>query len=243
MNKPLVEAEPVVSVKLKIRFQSAEARMAGVDLEKLLGNPQSGCQKGDLPKDAILFKEDRATTLYRMPSAVGDLMVKRYNTKNLWHLLRRNFQVSRARNCLEIAEKYSDAGIRVAQPVAMIESRMGPFAGRSWYISRFVDSVMLSDYLDRENWAVPLQSIQGKITALFEIFRNHALSHGDMKATNLLVHDDDLVVIDLDSAKQHGWKFLHRIALQRDKARFLNNWNDQPLLYRHLERELAHIGL
>ena len=230
-------------MKLKIRFQSAEARIAGVNLEKLLMGLEGGCQKSDMPTGAILFKDDQITTLYRVPSEMGDLMVKRYNTKNLWHRLRRNFQISRARNCLEMAEKYSGAGIRVAQPVAMIESRLGPFAGRSWYVSRFVDSILLLDYLGIEDWAVPVRSIQGKIPALFEVFQNHDLSHGDMKATNLLVHDDDLVVIDLDSAKQHRWKLFHLRALRRDKARFLKNWNDRPLLYRHLERELEHIGL
>lgn len=217
--------------------------MAGVNLEKLLMGLEGGCQKSDMPTGAILFKDDQTTTLHRVPSKMGDLMVKRYNTKNRWHLLRRNFQVSRARNCLEMAEKYSGAGIRVAQPVAMIESRFGPFAGCSWYVSRFVDSVLLSDYLGIEDWVAPLRSIQGKIPALFEAFENHDLSHGDMKATNLLVHDDDLVVIDLDSAKQHRWKLFHRIALRRDKARFLKNWDDQPPLYRHLERELVHIGV
>ena len=234
---------PGVSVKLKIRFQSAEARMAGVDLEKLVEVLEGDCPKSGALAGAVLFKHDRTTTLCRVPSAVGDLMVKRYNTKNLWHLLRRNFQASRARNCLEMAGKYRGSGIRVAQPVAMIESRLGPFAGRSWYVSRFVDSVLLSDYLGAEDWAAPLRSIEGKIAALFEIFRDHGLSHGDMKATNLLVCDDDLVVIDLDSARQHRWKFFHRTALRRDKARFLENWDDRPLLRQRLARELEHIGL
>ena len=229
-------------MKLKIRFQSAEARTAGVNLEKLLGELEGSSQKGEMPAGAIVLKHDQTTTLYRTPSEIGDLVVKRYNTKNRWHLLRRNFQTSRARNCLEMAGKYSGAGLRVAQPVAMIESRWGPFVGRSWYVSRFVDSILLSDYLGIEDWAAPLQSIQGEISALFEVFLNHALSHGDMKATNLLVHDEGLVVIDLDSAKQHRWKLFHQIALRRDKARFLKNWSDQPLLYRYLERELEQVG-
>ncbi len=228
-------------MKLKIRFQSAEARLAGVDLEKLLEGLESEGRKSGAPPGAILFKHDRATTLYRMPSAMGDLMIKRYNTKNLWHLLRRNFQTSRARNCLEMAQKYSDAGLRVAQPVAVVESRSGPFAGRSWYVSRFVDSVTLSDYLGVEDWAIPLRSIRGEISALFEIFRDHDLSHGDMKATNLLVCDDDLMVIDLDSARQHHWGVFHRLALRRDKMRFLENWEERPLLYRRFEQVLAHI--
>lgn len=230
-------------MKLKIRFQSAEARTAGVDLEKLLGELEGGCRKGDMLTGAVTLKDDQTTTLYRVQSEIGDLVVKRYNTKNFWHLLRRNFQISRARICLEMADKFSSAGIRVAQPVAMIESRFGPFSGRSWYVSRFVDSIVLADYLGIEDRAAPLRSIQGKLRALFEVFLNHDFSHGDMKATNLLVHDDDLVVIDLDNAKQHRCKLFHLRALRRDKARFLKNWNDRPLLYRHFERELEHLGL
>ena len=46
-------------MKLKIRFQSAEARTAGVDLEKLLGELEGGCRKGDMLTGAITLKDDQ----------------------------------------------------------------------------------------------------------------------------------------------------------------------------------------
>ena len=230
-------------MKLNIRFQSAEARKAGVDLEKLLRELERGSRKGGMLTSAITIKDDRTTTLYRVQSEIGDLIVKRYNTKNLGICCGETFKSAVPESVLRWRIKFSSAGIRVAQPVAMIESRFGPFAGRSWYICRFVDSIVLTDYLGIEDRAAPPRSIQGKLRAIFEVFLNHDFSHGDMKATNLLVHDDDLVVIDLDSAKQHRFKLFHLRALRRDKARFLKNWNDRPLLYRHFERELENFGL
>lgn len=230
---------------LKIRFQSPEA--ACIDLKKLCKRLDMGLggdsRESNGPTETTTIKDDRTTTLYKVKSEIGDLIVKRYNTKNLWHLLRRNFQTSRAVNCLKMARTFKSRGIKVAEPIAVIESRFGPFSGRSWYVSRFVDSIMLADYLGVENWTVPLQAVQGKLQALFNIFLNAELSHGDMKATNLLVCNDGLVVIDLDLAKQHRWRHFHQIALRRDKARFLKNWNNRPGLHNHFERALEHIGL
>jgi len=62
-----------------------------------------------------------------------------------------------------------------------------------------------------------------QIIEIFSIFKENNLSHGDMKATNLLRCNSKLFLIDLDVAKQHrsGLTFLK--AHKRDKKRFCRN--------------------
>ena len=58
--------------------------------------------------------------------------------------------------------------------------------------------------------------------------REAKVTHGDMKATNLMWVNERLFFIDLDGAKKHvsqqSWQHAHK----KDVKRFLKNWRDQP---------------
>ena len=62
------------------------------------------------------------------------------------------------------------------------------------------------------------------------IMQEHKISHGDLKATNLLWVDNQLYFIDLDAARQHKTIASWQRANKRDKKRFLKNWRDTPEL-------------
>jgi len=50
------------------------------------------------------------------------------------------------------------------------------------------------------------------------------LSHGDMKATNIKILDQQPVLIDLDSMQQHKCAWFFRRKHARDLKRFMRNW-------------------
>ncbi len=221
---------------LKVRYANPDA--GSIAFNKLC----SQLENRELP-DARLIKDDATTTLNVFDAGNGPLVFKRYNTKNIWHLLRRNFQTSRAANCLKMARLFAQAGLAVAEPVAVVESVWGPFCGQSWYISRFVDNEMLLDYLGREQDDKVIGEIVDKVAVTFEVLLNTGMSHGDMKATNILVRNGDLVLIDLDASRKHESGFLHARAILRDRRRFLKNWNDSPELLQRFSGELAARGI
>jgi len=208
-------------MNLKIRYKSAEA--GSIDLESL-------CLSIDITD---LIKNDKTTTLSKVQSDIGELVIKRYNTKNIWHGIRRNFQKSRASNCLRMSRIFNSVGINVAEPIAVVESKKGIFSGRSWFISRYVPGTMLIDCIDDDIDMQDLENISNKIFEIFSLLKTNKLSHGDMKATNLLVTDNSLVAIDLDAAKLHSVDGFHQSALYRDKARFLKNWNSNLPVKNH----------
>jgi tRNA A-37 threonylcarbamoyl transferase component Bud32 len=69
---------------------------------------------------------------------------------------------------------------------------------------------------------------------LFVLLQRSGISHGDMKATNLITDGEHLALIDYDGARQHAQQKTLVRALAADKQRFLQNWANKPVLQKRL---------
>ena len=57
----------------------------------------------------------------------------------------------------------------------------------------------------------------------------HRITHGDLKATNILIDEDaNPHFIDIDASQIHRSKASYLKARQKDEARFQKNWVDDP---------------
>ncbi len=187
--------------------------------------------------EAKSLKHDGTTTVSQARLDGLLCVIKRYNTKNRWHGVRRVFRRSRALNCWLMSHTFQASGINTPDRLAVIQAWFGPFKLRSWYISRFVEGEDLQTHILSlsENQIDQLEhgSVYTGIGQLFSAMRSHQLSHGDMKATNVIVDQKQtsLILIDLDAAKAHGSKDNLARALGRDWVRFLKNWRSDPAIY------------
>ncbi len=188
---------------------------------------------------SVLLKDDTPATLQLVDTEIGKLVIKRYNTKNAWHFMRRNFQISRAANCLRMSEEFTKAGIPVPEPIGVVRQRIGPFSGRSWFVSRYMDAESLIEFLKRNHDADSMRFVSDRIRRIFRALQEHRLSHGDMKATNMLVQGNELIMIDLDSARRHVSSARHSRSLDRDRRRFLANWSPWPEMKHHFAEVLS----
>ena len=64
------------------------------------------------------------------------------------------------------------------------------------------------------------------------------ISHGDLKATNLLWDAGQVLLIDLDAVVQHRSPTTHARAWRRDRTRLLRNWPADCVLQRWLDARL-----
>jgi tRNA A-37 threonylcarbamoyl transferase component Bud32 len=185
------------------------------------------------------LKEDTSASVWSITYKERSLVVKRYNTQSLWHAIRRAFRRSRADNCQRMTRAFSRAGIGVPPNVAVIQEQLGPFRARSWFICEYFSGTMLIDALGE--WDVHRQDssefskLKESIGGLFTKFRHHRLSHGDLKASNILWSQDSLCLIDLDAATEHLSHTQFTRAHQKDQARFMKNWQRQPNLHHIME--------
>jgi len=169
-----------------------------------------------------LLKDDKSTTLVKITHNDKEYVVKRFNPRSAWHKIKRALRKTRAASCWEMSHIFQECGLKVPNPVAKIEKKWGCFKADSFFICEYVEGVELLDWLPSQN-KDQIEQVTEQIIEIFSIFKENNLSHGDMKATNLLRCNSKLFLIDLDVAKQHrsGLTFLK--AHKRDKKRFCRN--------------------
>jgi serine/threonine protein kinase len=186
-----------------------------------------GALNEELTNSADPLKDDRTTTVQRISRGDDQFILKRYNARNLWHRFKRAFRRSRASRCWDMSECFRRAGLSVAEPICMLEKRFGPICQDAYFITRFIPGEELLDLLPALNNQQQRQ-IAREIENAFSIMRDYQLSHGDLKATNLLWYNEKIFFVDLDAAKRHNnhrnWQRAHR----KDRKRFLKNWREQP---------------
>ena len=199
-------------------------------LDALLRAPDSAMHKGQLLKDG------NTCTVARVDLPDRAVVVKRYNLKGFWHALGRLGRPSRAWHSWREGHRLRFLGVDTPEPLALVEERFGPLRRRAFLVNAFCPGANLETCLapDRE----PDADLAVAIITLFERLHQFRISHGDLKATNLLWHEGRLMIIDLDATTQHRSDATFARAWQRDRARLLRNWPADSMLHRWLAANL-----
>ena len=180
------------------------------------------------PGKTILKAGNSATVVrYRIDGL--ELVVKRYNMKNWVHTLRRAFKKTRADISWRSAHLLMQNRINTSRPLAMMEKRFGPFRNKAFFICEYVkgeDAIQYFQNADAECISQTAQSIM----SVFSKLKSLMISHGDMKATNIIIQGGEPFLIDLDSMARHRIKTRFFHAHKKDINRFLKNWQDHPVI-------------
>lgn len=171
------------------------------------------------------FKHDRTTSVILVSDDTQRLVIKRYNTRNHWHIFKRALRKSRGRHCWEMSLLLEQTpGLQTPKRVRLIEKHWGPFKGRSYFISQYISGRTVLEALPTLSPKEQTKTIN-TICAVFLLLASNKISHGDMKASNFILADEKIYLIDLDAARHHSSTFMHRRAYQKDRSRFLKNWS------------------
>ncbi|MCL2523449.1 MAG: hypothetical protein FWF20_07375 [Betaproteobacteria bacterium] len=199
-------------------------------LQTLLQDPDTAMATGKLLKDG------GTCTVAAVDIGGRTLVVKRYNLKHWRHALSRLWRPSRAWHSWQAAHRLAYCGIATPKPLAMSEERIGPLRRRAFLITEHCPGANLLSLLDPAQ--EPESAMQAALRELFATLYELRISHGDLKATNLLWHDGQIVLIDLDALTQHRSEKAFARLWRRDRARFVRNWPADSVLAQWLERVL-----
>jgi tRNA A-37 threonylcarbamoyl transferase component Bud32 len=184
---------------------------------------------------AEMLKDGNSATVVRCRIGHRSWVVKRYNVKSFWHGLRRVLKPrSRFRLAWCNGQRLHFLDVPTARPVALLERRLGPLRGVAYLV---MEDRGRADLLGLAA-AGGIEDVH--VDAVTEIFRSLAaadLGHGDTKATNFLVEQDAVVLVDLDAMGERPG------ALREDIRRFLANWEADPVLQRRFRERFAAAGL
>jgi tRNA A-37 threonylcarbamoyl transferase component Bud32 len=167
------------------------------------------------------------------------LVIKRYNIKGFWHAIRRALRHTRAAVSWENAHLLNFYEINTLAPVALIEKRFGPLRRTSYFISSYLEGIDCGSYFGGNAALTSEQKeMAGRISALISNLAEVNISHGDMKASNIIISSKQPMLLDLDALRQHRLKIIHKRAFARDMQRFLRNWEMLSPAYNLFESSL-----
>ncbi len=190
-------------------------------------------------EQATILKDGNSATVGAINLDGHNLVIKRYNIKNFWHGLKRCWRPTRAWVSWGNAHRLLISNIDTPQAVAVIEKRWGPLRLGGYYICAAVDGPSADKYLldplaNRDDKRI----IKEKFLELFRILHQLKITHGDCKASNFLIHNNRLYVIDLDAMNECHWQPLFIRGFISDRARFLRNWDSDPELQHWFDKHL-----
>ncbi len=193
--------------------------------------------------DCQIIKSDNTTTVGLIFRDNYKIAIKRYNTKNAWHRLRRTVRSSRAENCWHFTRTLRNLDVSVAPAIAWIQEFQVGIRGRSWFVSEFVEGMSCLDHFKGDLSPAEIEKTLGKIVEILCKLRHERISHGDLKASNILLSSRGPVLIDLDAMRQHKNESKYQQAARKDINRFLRNWQNNPVLLATARQLLSAQGI
>jgi tRNA A-37 threonylcarbamoyl transferase component Bud32 len=194
------------------------------------------------------FKRGHTCTvgLMHMPKNDGDsqhsasVMIKRYNIKSGFHAAGRSIRTTRAAISWANAHRLMQLGVKAHLPVALFELRsfFGLCASKSYFLMQYIDAPDVATYFAQTQDKVSRANTIHKLTLLFFRLYLMKISHGDLKSTNIKIVNHAPVLIDLDSMKQHQYRWFAKRRHARDLCRFMRNWQDDAQLYQAFKNAL-----
>ena len=159
----------------------------------------------------------------------GDFVVKRYNVKDPRHRHRLRWRSTRAQRAWRAGHGLRFAGLATPRPRALIEMR-SPKVGDA--VAFLVVDHVEGERLDLVDRVGAGSELLGALARMLGAWGELRFVHGDTKASNFVVKDGDIYVLDLDAAVflRSGWRFPR--AHRRDRVRLLANWPDAPESFR-----------
>lgn len=202
---------------------TAVARDQQTQLAPLLIDPDRAVN------DGLRLKTGGSSTVTRVATSAGPLVIKRYNLKSPGHAFSRLWRPSRAWRSWMNGLRLQIIGLGTPDLFAVVEERLGPLRRRAWLITAFCPGKTLLEHLDPACEPPPAEA--AALLSFFKTMHRERISHGDLKAANLLWYENRLIVIDLDAAKKHRFGMTHRRAWRKDRARLLRNWPEGSALH------------
>lgn len=200
----------------------------GSELKAFLQHPDAVFARQDI----TMLKNGRSSTVIKVKMDGCELVVKRYNIKNIFHRLRRMLRDTRAKHSWRLAHKMKLFNINTPQPIAYLESNWFGLRGKSYFVAEYIHGEDVKQFLmPHANELYQVASVTKQVCTLLTALESIEMTHGDLKATNIIIDAAQKpYLIDLDGAREHASAASLQKAALAEKQRFLKNFSDCPAI-------------
>jgi len=190
-------------------------------------------------KNIEYLKQGGSSTVIKTGEPNKELVIKRYNIKNTLHALKRAMRRTRASRSWSMGHLLQVYGINTPAPVAFIEFKLGPIMNVSYFICEYIPGPNLIEYFsDSKSLTSEQEVIAEKVVIMLDKLARAGIYHGDMKATNLVVNNNELWLLDLDGMCWYQDSKKSANYHQKDVKRFLRNWPAETAVSEYFRERL-----
>lgn len=174
--------------------------------------------------NAPIFKDGNTCTVVGLETGGREYVLKRYNKKSFIYRIFHMLMPVRALKSWTGGHALRMFGIPTPRPVACLVVKSGPMMNQAYLLMEKVSGRSLRELDESE-----MKQVAGKFAQRWVELDALKVSHGDLKASNLILADDGtLTLIDLDSLEFHTSSQTHERNQKKEWSRFLRNWRNQP---------------
>lgn len=206
-------------VKLRRRVHNAVAArdfFERVDFSNLLEKIDLLMQNGKI------LKNGNTCFVARINLAGQQVVVKRYNYKGFIHSLRHTIKKSRARGGWLHAHRLAMLNVTTPRALAYIEQRKGLVLRSLYLVTEYVEGQNLYNFLRAgDTTKQQRQQVTQQLRQMLDKLSKNRIVHGDLKHSNILVRDGQVVLTDLDAMKVHKLRWLFKIRQAKDVKHFV----------------------
>ncbi len=167
------------------------------------------------------LKKGNTSTVVQIEVDNLKYVIKRYNIKSRRHAIRRAVQSTRASRSWRNAHLLAFHNILTAEPVAYIERRTGALRSVSWFVMKMADGKNAAELFNDEQVSLEVKTqAAGKISEVINRLHSAGISHGDLKASNIIVTNQGVLLLDIDALRYPAAK----ADIRKDQQRLLKNW-------------------
>ncbi len=219
-KKKLIRRELKKAMRTSRRFvKIKKSNTAGVfdktflphdQIEEFIEAIDSNARSGEI------LKEGNTCLVSRMDLNGRSIVIKRYNHLGLFHSLRHTIKGSRARHCWLNSHRLKVIGINIPHPLGFIEVRRMGILWTSYFICEYAAGKSLYYHLadgdmDDERRSQVITHVKESLADMNR-FRT---THNDLKPTNIMIHDTDICLLDIDAVKHHHLKWFATLKYRR----------------------------
>ncbi len=225
-NKLLRDCTAFSYTKHRDGFQVVARDYAGREMSDLLRDPDAS-----FPGEERALKNGNTCTVWATTVNGRGVVIKRYNVKGFWHGIKLVLQEGRGVRSWVNGYRLRFYGIPTPRPIALLKRRSGLLFCKAYLLAEQVQSVCAQEWFNDSAVAREEKEIMaGKVAQILQGLQQQQISHGDLKASNILISSGEAMLIDLDAMCQHANTARFNRVWAKDIRRFLKNWQEHKAL-------------
>ena len=218
-KKVFRECSEYISQTDHSQFLVAKRNFYSDDMKDALGAPDRLIEQG------YLLKDGNTATVALVEIAGQKYVLKRYNIKKPIHAFLKGLRWSRAAISWRNGLLFEMLGIPTAKPYVLIEERWKFLRRRSYILTEYIEAPQAWDIYEGDKYCDQVRyEWAEKLHKVFLFLKYCQISHGDLKAQNILCASSGPVLIDLDDIYIGSGGRCFKKKYEMDLKRFLRSW-------------------